>query len=142
MADASTENYILSPIILPNYSRAGRPGRRGLTSRPSSLARTIRLMAGHELAAEGFRKGQVGSSAMPHKINSRSSERINGFHAILNGYLNMAIALAGVRLARLGVLGARVPDGNRALERASVHIDETGSIPLGVRTDKLMLSSF
>ena len=66
-----------------------------LTSGPSSLARTVRLMAGHELAAEGFRKGQVGSSAMPHKINSRSSERINGFHAILNGYLNMAMALAG-----------------------------------------------
>ncbi len=66
-----------------------------LSSGPSSLAKTIRLMAGHELAAEGFRKGQVGSSAMPHKINSRSCERINGFHAILNGYLNMAAALSG-----------------------------------------------
>ncbi len=66
-----------------------------MASGPSSLAKTIRLMAGHELAAEGFRKGQVGSSAMPHKINSRSSERINGFHAILNGYLNMIAALSG-----------------------------------------------
>jgi adenylosuccinate lyase len=61
----------------------------------SSFARTLRLMAGHELASEGFQKGQVGSSAMPHKMNSRSCERINGFHAILNGYLSMTAALAG-----------------------------------------------
>ena len=60
-----------------------------------SFARTLRLMAGHELASEGFRKGQVGSSAMPHKMNSRSCERINGFHAILNGHLAMVSALAG-----------------------------------------------
>ncbi len=66
-----------------------------MASGPSSFAKTIRLMAGHELAAEGFRKGQVGSSAMPHKINSRSSERINGFHAILNGFLNMVAAISG-----------------------------------------------
>ena len=39
---------------------------------PSSLAHTIRLMAGHELATEGFAPGQVGSSAMPHKMNTRS----------------------------------------------------------------------
>lgn len=61
----------------------------------AGFARTLRLMAGHELASEGFRKGQVGSSAMPHKMNSRSCERINGFHAILNGYLSMTGALAG-----------------------------------------------
>ncbi len=61
----------------------------------SSFARTLRLMAGHELASEGFQKGQVGSSAMPHKMNSRSCERINGFHAVLNGYLTMTTALAG-----------------------------------------------
>jgi adenylosuccinate lyase len=52
-------------------------------------------MAGHELASEGFAKGQVGSSAMPHKMNSRSCERINGFHIILKGYLAMAAGLAG-----------------------------------------------
>jgi adenylosuccinate lyase len=40
-------------------------------SGPASLATTIRLMAGLELATEGFRPGQVGSSAMPHKMNSR-----------------------------------------------------------------------
>jgi adenylosuccinate lyase len=46
---------------------------------PSSLATTIRLMAGHELVTEGFKEGQVGSSAMPHKMNTRSCERVNGF---------------------------------------------------------------
>lgn len=62
---------------------------------PSSFARTLRLMAGHELAGEGFAPGQVGSSSMPHKMNSRSCERINGLHAILRGHLAMASALAG-----------------------------------------------
>lgn len=66
-----------------------------LGSAPSSFAKTLRLMAGHELASEGFAKGQVGSSAMPHKMNSRSCERINGFHLILRGYLTMAEGLAG-----------------------------------------------
>ena len=66
-----------------------------LASGPSSLAKTLRLMAGHETASEGFAKGQTGSSAMPHKMNSRSCERVNGFHAILKGYLAMASNLAG-----------------------------------------------
>ena len=66
-----------------------------LASAPSSFAKTVRIMAGHELLSEGFAKGQTGSSAMPHKMNSRSCERINGFHAILNGYLTMASQLAG-----------------------------------------------
>jgi adenylosuccinate lyase len=52
-------------------------------------------MAGHELATEGFSSGQVGSSAMPHKMNSRSAERLNGFHHILKGHLVMASNLAG-----------------------------------------------
>jgi len=39
-----------------------RTGQAG--AGPSSLATTIRLMAGQELATEGFRPGQVGSSAM------------------------------------------------------------------------------
>ena len=66
-----------------------------LASGPGSFAKTLRLMAGHETASEGFAKGQTGSSAMPHKMNSRSCERINGFHAILKGHLAMAAALAG-----------------------------------------------
>ncbi|NNF56558.1 MAG: adenylosuccinate lyase [Acidimicrobiales bacterium] len=66
-----------------------------LASGPANLALQIRLMAGHDLATEGFSEGQVGSSAMPHKMNSRSCERINGFHAILRGHLTMAASLTG-----------------------------------------------
>jgi adenylosuccinate lyase len=66
-----------------------------LAAGPSSLAKTIRLMAGHELVTEGFRPGQVGSSAMPHKMNTRSCERVNGFAVILRGYLSMVGELAG-----------------------------------------------
>jgi adenylosuccinate lyase len=68
---------------------------RQLASGPASLAKTIRLMAGLELASEGFQAGQVGSSAMPHKMNARSCERIGGFTAILGGHLAMVTALAG-----------------------------------------------
>ncbi len=66
-----------------------------LAAGPSSLAKTIRLMAGHELVTEGFKPGQVGSSAMPHKMNTRSCERVNGFAVILRGYLSMVGELAG-----------------------------------------------
>jgi adenylosuccinate lyase len=62
---------------------------------PSSLATTIRLMVGQELVTEGFRPGQVGSSAMPHKMNTRSSERVNGLAVIIRGYLSMIGELAG-----------------------------------------------
>ncbi len=62
---------------------------------PSSLALTIRLMAGQELATEGFVEGQVGSSAMPHKMNTRSCERINGLEQVLRGHLTMVAGLAG-----------------------------------------------
>ncbi|MDX1621315.1 MAG: adenylosuccinate lyase [Nitriliruptorales bacterium] len=66
-----------------------------VTSGPQNLARTIRLMAGHELVTEGFKAGQVGSSAMPHKMNTRSCERVNGFGVILRGHLTMAGGLVG-----------------------------------------------
>lgn len=66
-----------------------------LAAGPSSLAKTIRLMAGHELVTEGFQPGQVGSSAMPHKMNTRSCERVNGFTVILRGYMSMTAELAG-----------------------------------------------
>ena len=66
-----------------------------LASAPSSFAKTLRLMAGHELASEGFAKGQVGSSAMPHKMNSRSCERINALQAVLSGHVTMASRIAG-----------------------------------------------
>jgi adenylosuccinate lyase len=52
-------------------------------------------MAGAELVTEGFKAGQVGSSAMPHKMNTRSCERINGLAVILRGYASMVSELAG-----------------------------------------------
>ena len=62
---------------------------------PSNLATTIRLMAGHELVTEGFQAEQVGSSAMPHKMNTRSCERVNGLAVIIRGYVSMIGELAG-----------------------------------------------
>ncbi len=64
-------------------------------SGPGSLATSIRLMAGHDLVTEGFKEGQVGSSAMPHKMNTRSAERVNGLVHVLGGHLAMVAALAG-----------------------------------------------
>ena len=101
------ENRILHHLGMPaSFNAVGQVYPRSLdlqvvaslvqvASGPSSFSRTLRLMAGHELASEGFAKGQVGSSAMPHKMNSRSCERINGLHVILKGYLAMAAGLAG-----------------------------------------------
>ena len=66
-----------------------------LAASPSSLATSIRLMAGAELVTEGFKDGQVGSSAMPHKMNTRSCERVNGLAVILRGYSSMVSELAG-----------------------------------------------
>lgn len=61
----------------------------------ASFATTLRLMAGAGLLTEGFQAGQVGSSAMPHKVNARNCERICGFSTILSGYVTMTGALAG-----------------------------------------------
>jgi adenylosuccinate lyase len=66
-----------------------------IASAPSSMATTIRLMSGFGLVSEGFKSGQVGSSAMPHKMNARSSERINGMMVLLRGYVTMVSELAG-----------------------------------------------
>jgi len=70
----------------------------GLTQAASPLgniALQIRLMAGLDLATEGFSEGQVGSSAMPHKMNARSAERVSGFVAVLRGHLAMTASIAG-----------------------------------------------
>ena len=66
-----------------------------IAAAPSNVATTIRLMAGHELVTEGFKEGQVGSSAMPHKMNTRSAERVNGLAVVLRGYASMAGELSG-----------------------------------------------
>lgn len=68
-----------------------------LAAGPASLATSIRLMAGAELATEGFQPGQVGSSAMPHKMNARSCERVCGLAVVLRGYASMAGELAGAQ---------------------------------------------
>jgi adenylosuccinate lyase len=80
-------------------------------SGPSSFAETLRLMAGHELASEGFLPGQVGSSAMPHKMNARTCERINGFHVILRGHLDHG------RLAGGSSSGTRATSPARSVRR-------------------------
>jgi len=66
-----------------------------LAAGPANLATTIRLMAGENLVTEGFAPGQVGSSAMPHKMNARSCERVNGFVSILRGHLTMVSGMVG-----------------------------------------------
>ena len=104
---AELESRVVAHLGMPSlFTNVGQVYPRSLDLRvvavlndvaaaPSSFAKTLRLMAGHETASEGFAKGQVGSSAMPHKMNSRSCERINGFKVILGGYLTMASQLAG-----------------------------------------------
>lgn len=81
------------------YPRSVDQSLIGLLSRLAapvqSFATTMRLMAGDEYVTEGFKEGQVGSSAMPHKMNTRSSERIVGFSKLLKGYANMAAMNAG-----------------------------------------------
>ena len=109
-----------------------------LAAAPSSLATTIRLMAGHELATEGFAPGQVGSSAMPHKMNSRSAERINGLAVILRGHLSMVAELAGAQwnegdVSCSVVRRVALPDAFFALdglyETTLTVLDEFGAYP-------------
>jgi len=66
-----------------------------LSSACESFAKTMRLMAGYELVTEGFKEGQVGSTAMPHKRNTRSSERICGFSELLKMYADGASRISG-----------------------------------------------
>jgi adenylosuccinate lyase len=109
-----------------------------LAAAPSSLATTIRLMAGAELATEGFQPGQVGSSAMPHKMNSRSAERINGMLVLLRGYAGMASELAGAQwnegdVSDSVVRRVALPDAFFALdglfETTLTVLDEFGAYP-------------
>ncbi|MEX2007816.1 MAG: lyase family protein [Candidatus Levyibacteriota bacterium] len=64
-------------------------------SGPANLAVTMRLMAGNEEFTEGFKDGQVGSSAMPHKMNARTAERIKALKAVVAGHIAMASMITG-----------------------------------------------
>jgi len=66
-----------------------------LAAAPESFARTIRLMAGGELITEGFAEGQVGSSAMPHKMNTRNAERVCALAELIKTYADGGSRLAG-----------------------------------------------
>ena len=61
----------------------------------SNLAINIRLMSGNNLVSEGFEEGQTGSSAMPHKVNPRLSERVNSLAIVLKGFLVMVNEVSG-----------------------------------------------
>ena len=109
-----------------------------LASAPSSLATSIRLMAGAELVTEGFKAGQVGSSAMPHKMNTRSCERINGLAVVLRGYASMVSELSGDQwnegdVSCSVVRRVALPDAFYAidglLETALTVLEEFGAFP-------------
>ncbi|MBA3020420.1 adenylosuccinate lyase [Propionicimonas sp.] len=111
---------------------------------PSSLATTIRLMAGQELVTEGFKEGQVGSSAMPHKMNTRSCERVNGLMVILRGYASMTAELAGAQWNEGDVFCSVVrrvalPDAAYALdglfETFLTVLDEFGAFPAVIEAE-------
>ncbi|BBZ11984.1 adenylosuccinate lyase [Mycobacterium branderi] len=111
---------------------------------PSSLAHTIRLMAGHDLVTEGFAPGQVGSSAMPHKMNTRSCERINGLQVVLRGYASMAAELAGAQWNEGDVFcsvvrRAALPDSFFAvdgqIETLLTVLDEFGAYPAVIQRE-------
>ena len=109
-----------------------------LAAAPSSLATSIRLMAGVELVTEGFKAGQVGSSAMPHKMNTRSCERVNGLAVVLRGYASMVSELAGDQwnegdVSCSVVRRVAIPDAfysiDGLLETMLTVLDEFGAFP-------------
>ena len=111
---------------------------------PSNVATTIRLMAGAELVTEGFAEGQVGSSAMPHKMNTRSCERVNGLAVVLRGYVSMVGELAGDQwnegdVSCSVVRRVALPDAFYALdglfETFLTVLDEFGAFPAVVEAE-------
>ena len=110
----------------------------------ANFSRTLRLMAGSEAITEGFAPGQVGSSAMPHKMNTRSAERINGFQVVLGGYVHMVSGLAGDQwfegdVSCSVVRRVALPDGlysfDGMLETALHVIDDMGAYEAVMRND-------
>ncbi|MDN5852527.1 MAG: adenylosuccinate lyase [Actinomycetia bacterium] len=115
-----------------------------LVAAPSNLATTMRLMAGNELVTEGFKPGQVGSSAMPHKMNTRSCERINGLAVVVRGNLSMIGELAGDQwnegdVSDSVVRRVALPDAFFAadglFETFLTVLDEFGAFPAVVRRE-------
>ncbi|MCW1949400.1 MAG: adenylosuccinate lyase [Candidatus Shapirobacteria bacterium] len=115
-----------------------------LISGPSSLAKTARVMAGLEEFTEGFKDGQVGSTAMPHKMNSRSSERINAFRNILSGYVTMTAANAGDQwfggdVSCSATRRVAIPDAfftaDGVLETTMTVLDECGFYPAVIQRE-------
>jgi adenylosuccinate lyase len=104
---ANLEGRVLKHLGIPaSLGNVGQVYPRGLDfdvvsalhqvgAAAASFATTMRLMAGAGLLSEGFQDGQVGSSSMPHKANTRNCERICGFSTILGGYVTMTGTLAG-----------------------------------------------
>jgi len=110
----------------------------------ANLATSIRLMAGNELVTEGFRAGQVGSSAMPHKMNTRSCERIDGLAVVLRGCAAMVGELAGSQwnegdVSCSVVRRVALPDAFFALDgllETTVHVlDGFGAFPAVVEAE-------
>lgn len=66
-----------------------------LSAACSNFAIGMRLMSGYDLVTEGFKPGQVGSSAMPHKMNTRSSERIWSLSQLVKMYAEGGSRLSG-----------------------------------------------
>jgi adenylosuccinate lyase len=66
-----------------------------LAAASNNFAINVRLLAGLGHLQESFTDSQVGSSAMPHKMNPRLSERINSLFSVLKGYLSMIENLVG-----------------------------------------------
>jgi adenylosuccinate lyase len=115
-----------------------------VASAPANLAKTIRLMAGHDLVTEGFKPGQVGSSAMPHKMNTRSTERVGGLAAVLKGHLAMVTELTGDQwnegdVSCSVVRRVALPDSFLALdglcETMLTVLDEFGAFPAVVERE-------
>ncbi|MFC1499873.1 adenylosuccinate lyase [Candidatus Zixiibacteriota bacterium] len=65
----------------------------GIGATLAKLATEIRNLQRTEIleAEEGFRKGQKGSSAMPHKRNPIVCERITGMARLLNGWAQVGL---------------------------------------------------
>ncbi len=99
-------------------------------------------MAGNETVTEGFKAGQVGSSAMPHKMNTRSCERVNGLAVVLRGHLSMVGELAGDQwnegdVSCSVVRRVALPDAFFAIdgpvETFLTVLDQFGGVPFGHR---------